>query len=98
MVRLWQHPIAVRVHVDEAGRDHLAGAVDHTRRGRIGELADGSDAAVAHGHAARQPVTAGAIEDGSIAQHELEHGGFRIHHNGATDTKTIYGGPYSPAA
>ncbi len=45
-----QHPIAVRVHVDEPRRDDLAATVEGGACRRTGQCAHGGDAPVRHGH------------------------------------------------
>ena len=55
--------VVVRVHVDEAGRDDLAAAVDALHTGVDQTLTDGGDAAVAQQHVAGPARITGAVDD-----------------------------------
>src|SRR2546429_354714 len=69
---LRDHPVAVRVHVDEAGSDHLAGAVEASRAAGVVEHADRGDAAVGDCDRGWEAVTAGAVEHGAVVEDEVE--------------------------
>jgi hypothetical protein len=77
-VRVYSHAAEsledVRVQVDQAGRDDLAGHLDRLRRlGRGDVLRDASNLSVFHG-SVRNPIDAGSgIEDGSTLQQEIVH-------------------------
>src|SRR5439155_26097660 len=55
--------VIVRVHVDEAGRDDLAAAIDALRALATQAFADSGDAAVAQQHVAGPARLAGAVDD-----------------------------------
>jgi hypothetical protein len=72
VIGLRHHPVAVRVHVDEARRNHLAGAVERPRGAGAGEVADGGDAPVANADRAGDAGAAGAVEDGAVGEEQAE--------------------------
>jgi hypothetical protein len=72
VVGLRDHPVAVRVHVDESGRDDAPAAVERPRRRRPGEVAHRGDAPVADADRRRHPVAAGAVEHRPAVQEEIE--------------------------
>ena len=75
---LRQHPVAVRVHVDEAGRDHLAGAVDRACRAGGGEIAHRRNAAIGNRHRGEKSVAPSAVDHRAMGEDEVErHGGHR---------------------
>ena len=90
------HPVAVRVHVDEAGGDDLAATVDGAARRRATQVAGGSDAAGLHGDRTAPAVSTGAVEDGPVVQKQIEV------HAGDDGTKqvtaAIGGAPQPPGA
>jgi hypothetical protein len=76
VIGLRDHPVAVRVHVDETRRHHPPAAVERSRRRRAGQVADRGDAAVAHADRSRHGVAPGAVENGAAVEDEVEgHGG-----------------------
>ena len=66
--------VVVRVHVDEARRDDLAGRVDRLRRGTLG-LAERHDLAVLDAEVADEARLAGAVDDGAAGNPEVERHG-----------------------
>ena len=65
--------VVVRVHVDEARRDELAARVDLL--GALGDIRpDRRDLAVDHGEIGFIGVSAGAIDDGAVADHQAGRG------------------------
>ena len=66
----------MRVHVDEAGREHAAGGVDGARRPSAPrQLADGGDAAFPHAHVGAEPRVARAVHHAGVADQEVVVGG-----------------------
>ena len=63
------------VRVDEAGGDDAAGGVDHPGRVDVAEAAaDAGDAAAGDADVAAVARQAGAVDDGAVADDEVEHG------------------------
>ena len=63
--------VVVRVDVDEAGRDDVPIGVERPRR-RAAHVADLGDAPVAHADVGAPRRRAGAVDDGSAADQEIE--------------------------
>ncbi len=59
-------------HVDESRRDDFAGGVDGAFGGRLGEVADGGDAAIADADVARVPGRAGAVDDVAVGDDDVK--------------------------
>jgi hypothetical protein len=59
-------------HVDEAGRDDLAGGVNGALAGCGGEVADGGDFSVADADVAGVPGRAGAVDDVAVRDDDVE--------------------------
>ena len=66
---LLDHIFDVRVHVDEAGRDHAILGVDSARGRSTRQIADGRDVPVLHGNVGARPGIAGAVDHTGIANH-----------------------------
>jgi len=62
----------VRVRVDEAGGDHLAGGIDHDVAAGRREIADLSDAICAHADVGRVGRGAAAVDDAGVADQQIE--------------------------
>ena len=62
------------MHVDEARRDDEAARVDLAARLRARELPDGGDAVAADADVAGKPGIAGAVDDVSAANDQIEGG------------------------
>ena len=56
--------VGVRVHVDEPGRDHMTGGVDHPGRAGAGQEVDRLDAVPGDGHVGPPRGPAGAVDHG----------------------------------
>jgi hypothetical protein len=59
-------------HIDEAGGDDETGGVDGLFRGGGVQMADGDDAAVADGDIGGVPGGAGAVDDMTVTDEDVE--------------------------
>ncbi len=67
--------VAVRMDVDEAGRDDPAGRIDHRRSGRVvGDPSDRGDHAVTDPDVGREPRVTRAVDDAPVPDQDIEHG------------------------
>jgi hypothetical protein len=73
-----QGRVAVGVQIDEAGRHHKAGAVDHARFAGDLELADSDNALAFDGEVADLTGFAAAIVDRGAADHKIGLDRFRL--------------------
>jgi hypothetical protein len=64
--------VVVGVHVDPAWRHQLVPGVD-LAPAAAGHLADGDDAAVVYGDVTGEARTAGAVDDGAVANDQIVH-------------------------
>ena len=64
----------MRVHVDEPGRDDMAGRVDHPVRAGVGQKGDGLDAVSRDGHVGAPGRLPRAIDHGPVPDQGVEHG------------------------
>ena len=69
-----ENEVGVRVHVDEPGRDHVTGRVDHPGRAGVGERLDGLDAVSRDGHVGPPRGPAGPVDHGPAPDQDVEHG------------------------
>src|SRR5207302_6211573 len=60
--------------VDEAWGDDVVVRIDRVRSGDVREIADGDDRVAAHADVAAIPRRAGAVDDASVGDFQIEHG------------------------
>lgn len=62
--------------IDEAGRYRQAGRVDAPASFGIGQVADRRHPVAGHADGANETLGAGAVHDGAVSYHKVEHDGF----------------------